>query len=344
MSPLLSVENLTVDLQVSGTPRTVLRDVSFSVQEGQTVGLVGESGSGKSMTVRAVSRLLPDGARVSGRIRFADQEVLDLRGSALRRYRASDVAMIFQDPRAYTNPLRRIGDFLTESMVINDRVPRRRAERTAAGLLEEVGIPDPERRMRQYPHELSGGLLQRVMIAAAVAARPRLVLADEPTTALDVTTQAEVMRILIRMQREYGMAMMLITHDLDLAASVCDETIVLYAGEVVETQPTRSLHDDPLHPYTAALMQARPEIHQRAERLLAIPGSPTTAYEAPPGCSFAPRCRFAQDVCRTETPPIVPVGAGASRCLFAEELRGTLLDPLAPDAPEHLLPATAEVE
>ena len=304
----------------------MLRDVSFDLDAGRTLGLVGESGSGKSMTVRTISRLLPDGADIAGTVRFDGNDVFALRGDALRAYRAKDVAMIFQDARAYTNPVRRIGDFLTEAMRTNERMPRAAAEKRAVQLLAEVGIGDPERRMRQYPHELSGGLLQRVMIAAAVAARPRLILADEPTTALDVTTQAEVMAILGRMQREYGMAMLFITHDLELAGAVCDETIVLYAGQVMERQRSAQLHRDPLHPYTAALVQARPEIDRRVVRLPAIPGHPTTAYEAPDGCAFAPRCRFAQDRCRAGVPPLLQIGqSGQARCVRTEELRGSML-------------------
>ncbi|MDQ4215215.1 ABC transporter ATP-binding protein [Microbacterium capsulatum] len=333
-TPLLRVEDLTVGLPVAGELRTVLRDVAFEIEEGRTLGLVGESGSGKSMTVRTIARLLPDGAEVSGRVDFDGSAVFDLRAEALRAYRARDVAMIFQDARAYTNPVRRIGDFLTEAMRTNERMPKAAAAQRAVELLDAVGISDPERRMRQYPHELSGGLLQRVMIAAAVAARPRLILADEPTTALDVTTQAEVMAILRRMQREHGMAMLFITHDLELAGAVCDETIVLYAGQVMERQRSTQLHRDPLHPYTAALLQARPEIDRRAVRLPAIPGHPTTAYEAPDGCAFAPRCRFAQDRCRAGVPELLQIGeAGQTRCVRADELRGTLLQPApGPDA------------
>ncbi len=325
MSTLLNVEGLTVRLPVAGVLRTVLRDVSLSLDEGKTLGMVGESGSGKSMTVRAIARLLPAGAAVTGQVAFAGTEVFDLRGDALRRYRAGDVAMIFQDARSHTNPVRRIGDFLTEALRTNDRMPAKQAALRATGLLAEVGITDPERRMRQYPHELSGGLLQRVMIAAAVAVRPRLILADEPTTALDVTTQAEVMGILRRMQLDYGMAMLFITHDLELASAICDETIVLYAGQVVERQESARLHRDPLHPYAAALVQARPEIDHRAVRLPAIPGHPTTAYEAPDGCAFAPRCPFAQDRCRTSVPVLQHIGTGAlTRCVRMPELRGRL--------------------
>ncbi|MGX5696529.1 ABC transporter ATP-binding protein [Agromyces soli] len=346
MTRLLEVDGLTVRLPVKGELRTVLRDVGFELEAGKTLGLVGESGSGKSMTVRTIARLLPEGADVRGHVRFDGSEVFDLRGEALRRYRAGDVSMVFQDARAHTNPVRRIGDFLTEALRTNDRMPQKAAEAKAVQLLADVGIHDPERRLRQYPHELSGGLLQRVMIAASVAVRPRLILADEPTTALDVTTQAEVMAILGRMQAEYGMAMLFITHDLELAGAVCDDTIVLYAGQVVERQRSAELHRDPLHPYTAALVQARPEIDHRAERLPAIPGHPTTAYEAPDGCAFAPRCRFAQDACRTAVPPLLQIGGqGATRCIRMPELHGRLLgeasDPAGRVATKERIETTA---
>ncbi|MFF9306767.1 ABC transporter ATP-binding protein [Streptomyces sp. NPDC014777] len=322
MNPLLEVDALSVRLPVGGELRTVLRDVSFALDRGSALGLVGESGSGKSMTVRTIARLLPEGADVRGGVRFDGAEVFALRGDALRAYRAKDVAMIFQDARAHTNPVRTIGDFLTEALRTNDRMPKPAALRRAGDLLAEVGIADPERRLRQFPHELSGGLLQRVMIAAAVAARPRLVLADEPTTALDVTTQAEVMAILGRMRREFGMAMLFITHDLELAGAVCDETIVLYAGQVMERQASARLHEDPLHPYTAALVQARPEIGRRVERLPAIAGHPTTAYEAPDGCAFAPRCHVAQPECRESVPALLRIGSSETRCVRMPGLRG----------------------
>lgn len=337
MTALLEVENLSVDLRIDSQMLTVLKDVSFSIEAGQTLGLVGESGSGKSLTARAVSRLLPPGARTQGSIRFSDLDVLDLRGEALRKYRAFDVAMIFQDARSHTNPVRRIGDFLTESMIVNSGIDRRAAEARACELLEAVGIQDSPRRLHQYPHELSGGMLQRVMIAAAVAARPRLILADEPTTALDVTSQAEVMRILKHMQNDYGMAMLFITHDLELASAVCDETVVLYAGQVVERQSAKRLHRDPLHPYTAALVQARPDIGHRIPRLAAVPGQPTTAFEAPSGCSFAPRCPFAEEKCRTASPELIQLDAGQTRCLRAHELRGQLLS-LTPTSREEITP------
>ena len=271
--PLLQIENLIVDLPVERELRTVLHDVSLAIRPGEALGLVGESGSGKSMTARAIARLLPSGTHVQGRIRFDGRDVMARSGADLRVYRG-EVAMIFQDPRAHINPVRRIGDFMTEALRANGGVPVAEASRQAIELLAAVGIEDGERRMHQYPHELSGGLLQRVMIATSLLTRPRLLLADEPTTALDVTTQSEVMAILDELRHEFDLAMLFITHDLELAAAVCDRTAVMYAGQIVEVRSSSLLHDDPLHPYTAALAAARPDIDRTAHRLLAIPGRP----------------------------------------------------------------------
>ena len=327
MSALLEIEGLTVSLPVDRMPRVVLSDVTVSIAAGEAVGLVGESGSGKSMTARTVGRILPRGAIASGRVDFDGVDVLGLSGGDLRRYRTEGVAMIFQDPRAHTNPVRRVGDFLTESMRTNLGMTSAASTARAIELLESVGIDDPPRRMRQYPHQLSGGMLQRVMIASALAVRPRLILADEPTTALDVTTQAEVMAILDDLRREHGVALLLITHDLELASAVCDRTAVMYAGAVMQEQPSATLHDDPLHPYTAALVRARPEISSTAERLLAIPGRPLSAFEAPVGCAFAPRCSHADAACATGSLALLDVSGGRSRCRRIDEVRGTLLAP-----------------
>jgi oligopeptide/dipeptide ABC transporter ATP-binding protein len=322
--PLLSVDGLTVLLPVEGQERAVLRDVSLQIRPGEAVGLVGESGSGKSMTARAIDRLLPRGAQVQGQIRFDGTDVSEMSGGELRAYR-NKVAMIFQDPRAHVNPVRRIGDFMTEALRTNLGVPVADARRQAADMLGQVGIEDGERRLRQYPHELSGGMLQRVMIAAALLTGPALLLADEPTTALDVTTQAEVMAILDELRRNHGLAMLFITHDLDLAAAICDRTIVMYAGQVAEVRASELLHSDPLHPYTAALAAARPEIEQKASRLRAIPGRPLSAFEAPAGeCAFAPRCAFVQPSCRDAVPELTELDGGLSRCSRALELRGHL--------------------
>jgi oligopeptide/dipeptide ABC transporter ATP-binding protein len=321
---LLEVDGLTVLLDVNGVQRAVLRDITFTVRPGEAVGLVGESGSGKSMTARAVNRLLPRGAEVQGTIRFGDTDVSKLAGADLRQYR-QQVAMIFQDPLAHTNPVRRVGDFMTEALRTNLAVPAAEASRRAVAMLAQVGIEDGARRLRQYPHQLSGGMLQRVMIAAALLTGPRLLLADEPTTALDVTTQAEVVAILDSLRHESGLAMLFITHDLELAAAICDRTVVMYAGQIVEIRASALLHRDPLHPYTAALAAARPDITRAAHRLPAIPGRPLSPFEAPAQeCAFAPRCAHAREVCRAAVPGLAELDSGMSRCTRARELRGLL--------------------
>jgi oligopeptide/dipeptide ABC transporter ATP-binding protein len=320
---MLEITNLTVRLPVGGELRTVLSDVSLSIRPGEALGLVGESGSGKSMTAKAVDRLLPAGAQTEGSILFDGHNIARFAGQDLRRYR-SQVAMIFQDPRAHTNPVRRIGDFMTEALLV-EGVSRTEARRRAIDMLAQVGIDDGSRRMSQYPHELSGGMLQRVMIGTALLTEPKLLLADEPTTALDVTIQADVMAILDELRGEFGLAMLFITHDLELAAAICDRTAVMYAGQIVEISRSERLHDDPLHPYTAALSAARPDITQTRARLRAIPGRPLSAFEAPESeCAFAPRCPHAADVCRAVVPPLIELDGGLTRCTRAEELRGQL--------------------
>ena len=318
-APLLDVRSLAVELPVRRELRPVLADVSIAVDAGEMVGLVGESGSGKSMTARAIAGLLPPGARVSGEIGFDGRSLTELDRDAVRRLRVSDIAMVFQDPRAHINPVRRIGDYLCESLRINLHVGRRDATELACDLLQRVGLPDPTRRLSQYPYELSGGMLQRVMIAAALAVKPRLLLADEPTTALDVTVQAEILAILDQMRREDGLGMLFITHDLELAAAVCDRICVMYAGRIVEEQPAARLYARPRHPYTQALMQSRPQLEGPAHDLHAIPGVPISAYEAPPGCPFRPRCPYAQEVCERWEPHIEP-GPTRVACVRVDEL------------------------
>ena len=309
-------------LRVTIGDGTVLRGVDLAIRPGEALGLVGESGSGKSMTARAVARLLPRGAQAQGTITFDGTDVATLDGKGLRRYRGQ-VALVFQDPRAHINPVRRIGDFMTEALRANAGVRKAEAYQRAADMLGQVGLP--ARLLSQYPHELSGGMLQRVMIAAALLTSPRLLLADEPTTALDVTTQAEVMAILADLRRDLGLALLFITHDLELAAAVCDRTAVMYAGQVMEVRDSGLLHTDPLHPYTAALGAARPDIGQAAARLRAIPGRPLSGFEAPDAaCAFAPRCEHATDACGQELPALVSLDGGQSRCLRATELRGTM--------------------
>ncbi|MFT4081654.1 MAG: ABC transporter ATP-binding protein [Nocardioides sp.] len=325
MSPLLAIDGLRVDL-TSRTPHLPLvDDVSFTVGQGESVGLVGESGSGKSMTVRAAMRLLPDTVAATGGIRFEGRSVLGFSSRELARYRAGDVAMIHQDPRAHTNPLHTIGDFLIEGTVTTGRAGRREATEAACQLLAEMGIGDARARLDQYPHQLSGGLLQRVMIAMALMNKPMLVFADEPTTALDVTVQSEVMAILVEQIAERDTGMVFITHDLDLAAAVTDTLVVMYAGTVVERGGSAMLYDIPRHPYTAALLAARPST-TAVRRLVAIPGRPAAASEVGGGCVFAARCQFATERCHIERPELRWVDARAVACHRAEEIADRVQD------------------
>jgi oligopeptide/dipeptide ABC transporter ATP-binding protein len=319
---LLRITGLRLQLPVVGQLRTILQGVNLSIAPGEPVGLVGESGSGKSMTARTVMRLHKRGAVIEGSVEFDGRPVLDMGPAELRAYRGSDVSMIYQDPRAHTNPLRKIGDFVTEGMVEHG-VARAEAEDRAVEVLAAVGIPDGRRRFRQYPGQLSGGLLQRVMIAAALAAEPRLLLADEPTTALDVTTQQEVMAILDEQRHDRSLAMMFITHDLDLAAAVTDRIAVMYAGVVLEVRASADIHRLALHPYTVGLLAARPRIGVRG-RLQTIPGRPVSAMETGPGCVFASRCRFVTDRCLVERPHLRRLGDGEVACHRAEELAGRI--------------------
>jgi oligopeptide/dipeptide ABC transporter ATP-binding protein len=303
-----------VHLTISGRP--VLRGVTLDVAAGEAVGLVGESGSGKSMTVKSVVRLLPDAAAVTGTVRFGGADVGALDAAALRRMRSRDVAMVFQDPRAVVNPVRTVGDFLTE--VLRDQgVGKAEAVERAARSLSEVGVGDAVRRMRMRPYELSGGLLQRVVIAAALLTGPKLILADEPTTALDVTTQEEVVAILDEQRRSHGTALMFITHDLELAAAVCDRIAVMYAGEIVEIVRAAELHTGAWHPYTRALLESRPGAVAPGQRLRTVPGVPQSALTAPPGCVFADRCPYAEPRCRDERPAF----RGTAACHLLEEVR-----------------------
>ncbi|MFE0175304.1 ABC transporter ATP-binding protein [Streptomyces sp. NPDC059002] len=288
---LLDIQDLTV--RIPGAARPVLDSVSLHVAPGEVVGLVGESGSGKSTTAKAAIGLLPPGATATGSVRFAsDTDVLALTGERLRAHRAGPVAMVHQDPRAALNPVRRIGDFLKE----------RGATRTrAAELLAAVGLSSPERRLRQRPHELSGGMLQRVVIAGALAAEPRLLLADEATSALDVTTQAEILALLRTLRATRDLGLLLITHDLHLAAAYCDRVYVMYAGRVVESRTASALFTTPAHPYTRGLLSCSPTLGT-SRPLLPIPGRPPSLADTFTGCPFVSRCGEAEGACKTWTP------------------------------------------
>ncbi|MCD0449744.1 ABC transporter ATP-binding protein [Actinocorallia sp. API 0066] len=300
-------------LGLSLGPVPLLADVTVRVARGETVGLVGESGSGKSLTARSALGMLPRGARATGRVTVAGRDVLGAGRAALRDVRRHRAAMVFQDPRSAINPVRRVGDHLTEGLRARG-VPAKAARSRAADLLAQVGIRDPRGALRRYPHEFSGGMLQRVMIAGALAAEPDLLLADEPTTALDVTTQAEVVGLLRRLQAERGTGMLFVTHDLDLAAAICDRIYVMYAGRIVEEAPGAALFAEPAHPYTRALLEASPSLHGRAE-IRAIKGAPRALAEAPSGCAFRDRCPRAVEECAAGVPETRSHGLSAVACL-----------------------------
>ncbi|HEY9332390.1 MAG TPA: ABC transporter ATP-binding protein [Streptomyces sp.] len=325
---LLEYENLSIALP--GMARPVLDGIGLTVSAGEVVALVGESGSGKSVTARSALGLFPAGAAVDGHVRVDGTELAGADAAVLRGIRTGTASMIFQDPRAGINPVRRIGDFLTESLRVSKGWSRSRADDRAAELLGAVGLPDPGKHLRQYPHELSGGMLQRVMIAGALTAEPRLLLCDEPTTALDVSTQAEIMAVLGRLQRERELGMLLITHDIELAAAACDRIYVMYAGRIVETAPTAQLFETPRHPYTAGLLGSSPPLRAPdgpSARLNPIPGSPMGLLDSAPGCSFAPRCSLARPgVCDDSPPPLEQHGGALVACHLAGESLTTITD------------------
>ena len=320
---LLDIRDLGIRLTDRVPHRVLVQDVTLSMHPGESVGLVGESGSGKSMTVKAAMRLLPRNAEVVGSIQFDGRPVDRFSRSELAAYRSSDVGLIHQDPRAHTNPMRTIGQFLVESVVATRKMSKREATDRAVSLLAEMGIGDARRRMDQYPHQLSGGLLQRVMIAATLMNEPRLIFADEPTTALDVTVQSEVMAILMEQIAERDLGMLLVTHDLDLAAAVTDTLVVMYAGTVVESGRAEDLYADPRHPYTAALLASRPSTTQ-VKRLVSIQGRPAAAFEVGQGCVFAARCPFATELCRTDRPEMRLVDGSHVACHRAEAIADDL--------------------
>ncbi|MEU8733629.1 ABC transporter ATP-binding protein [Streptomyces tendae] len=321
---LLDIDNLTLRL-ADREARPLLADVSLQVAAGEVVGLVGESGSGKSTTARAALRMLPASAEVTGTVRLNGQDVLSMSPAELRTHRTRSVSMVYQDPRASMNPVRRIGDFLTERLIHALGKTRREATSDAARLLKDVGLNDPERRLHQYPHELSGGMLQRVVIAAGLATNPGLLLADEATSALDVTTQAEILMLLKSLQAQREMGLLFITHDLHLAASYCDRVYVMYAGRVAEHQSARNLFTNPRHPYTRGLLGCCPSLGESRE-LHPIPGHPPSLSEIQLGCPFAPRCAYVEEACITWSPEVERLADGVDvSCRRAADLEGSLV-------------------
>jgi peptide/nickel transport system permease protein len=322
-SALLEIRDLSVEFDTDAGRVRVVDGVSFDVAAGKIVGLVGESGSGKTVTSLAVLRLLtsPPAHIVGGSIRFSGRDLLDMNFDELRRIRGGDIAMIFQDPLASLDPSFTIGYQLVEAIRLHERVSRAAARNRAARLLESVHIPDPVQRLSAYPHQLSGGMRQRVMIAMALSCYPRLIIADEPTTALDVTVQAQIVELLKELREKESLAVLFVTHDLALISELSDEVAVMYAGQVVEHAATADLFARPRHPYTAALLAATPGIRGPADRTALMAGQVPQAGQFPSGCRFHPRCAYAEEGCRGE--PIALTGAGPdrqSRCRRLDEL------------------------
>ncbi|RIE05134.1 ABC transporter ATP-binding protein [Cohnella faecalis] len=322
---LLDVQKLKTWFRTEKGSVAAVDGVSFHVREGEFIGIVGESGCGKSVTSQSIMRLLDEKRRVryEGEVNYRGENLLQLPPSRMRSIRGNEISMIFQDPMSSLNPVFTIGKQLTEAITLHERVSRRAARERAIELLRLTGIPAPERRMGEYPHQLSGGMRQRIMIAIALACRPALLIADEPTTALDVTIQAQILDLLGELNRSYGMSVLLITHDLGVVAEVCSRVLVMYLGQIVEEAPVHELFARPRHPYTKSLMRAVPTLDSdRSQELPAIDGSVPTLYHIPPGCRFAPRCPYADERCTgPEQPPVVQVGEGHSaRCWHAESL------------------------
>jgi oligopeptide/dipeptide ABC transporter ATP-binding protein len=325
-APVLEVIDLRVTFPQDGADAVTVDGLSFAVHEGETLGIVGESGSGKSMTSMALMGLLPPAARITGSIRFRGTELIGASERDLREIRGNDIAMVFQDALAALNPVMTVGDQLVEAMRVHGSTASRTDQRRrAVELLDMVGIPSPERRVDQYPHEFSGGMRQRVMIAMAVTNEPSLLIADEPTTALDVTVQAQILEVLREVQARTGATMLLITHDLGVVAGVADRVLVMYAGNLVEDGPVDSVFYETSHPYTSGLLASLPVMHRRSkgERLFQIGGQPPAPDALPPGCRFAPRCvHVVPGRCDTSVPEAVTVGPDhLAACIRTHELK-----------------------
>ena len=322
---LLEVENLRTSFYTRAGVVRAVDGVSFSLEAGETLGIVGESGSGKSVTCYSILGLIPQppGRIESGVARFGGINLLGCSGSELRRIRGKRISMIFQDPMTSLNPYLRVSDQLMEPLLVHEKISRRQALKRAIASLDEVGIQDAARRVHLYPHQFSGGMRQRVMIAMALISRPEVLIADEPTTALDVTVQAQILELIRQRQKDLGTAVIFVTHDLGVVASFCRRVNVMYAGRIVESAFTDDIFASPLHPYNASLQHSIPALHRKGESLFTIPGSPPDLTKKPEGCPFAPRCAFAVALCRQNSPKLEePVPGHTTSCLRV--LRGEL--------------------
>lgn len=320
---LLNVDNLMVSFPTADGVVQAVRGLSFSVEAGKTLGIVGESGSGKSVSALTMMGLNP-GADISGTVTFDGRDILGMKPDELRSLRGSEIAMIFQDPLSSLHPQYRVGWQMVEAVQAHTSLSKEAARERAIDMLRLVRIPQPDRRFDAYPHELSGGMRQRVMIAMSLLLKPKLLIADEPTTALDATVQAQILDLLVDIQKEVGMAMIVITHDLGVIASMADDVLVMYAGRPAESSPVRELFYHTHHPYTRGLLRSIPSAAASGSRLEPIVGQPPSLIRPPSGCPFHPRCPFAMSECVESVPPVVPVGTGAhgSACWLPRELLG----------------------
>jgi peptide/nickel transport system ATP-binding protein len=321
MAPVLRVEDLTVRFVRRNIDVPAVNGVEFALQAGETLTILGESGSGKSVSLKAMMGLLPDYARISGKIWLNGRDILTLPAAELAKIRGGSVSMIFQEPMAALDPVYTIGQQIAETIVQHDGCDRGTAKKRALGLLEMVKIPSAERRLKNFPHEMSGGMRQRAMIALALACKPSVLLADEPTTALDVTVQIQILLLLRQLQAELGMAIIFVTHDVGAAAEISDRVAVMYAGRFVETGTTRQVMKHPRHPYTQGLLSSTVHGGMRGKPLETIPGMPPNLAQLPPGCAFAPRCKHVEPACRADGIPVVMTAEGAmARCVRAAAL------------------------
>jgi peptide/nickel transport system ATP-binding protein len=332
-APLLELDNLRTHFDtLAGTVRSV-DGVSYTVEAGKTLGVVGESGCGKSVTALSILRLVPrPPGRHMGAVRYRGIDLLKLTEAEMRRIRGNRISMIFQEPMTSLNPVLTVGRQIAETVQLHQKLDRKAALARAEEMLRLVQIPEPARRVNEYPHQLSGGMRQRVMIALALACNPEVLIADEPTTALDVTIQAQILDLIKRLQKELGMGVVMITHDLGVVAESCDRVVVMYAGRKVEEADVEELFERPLHPYTQALMASMPAMNSHAQRLSEIPGLVPALHDLPRGCAFAARCRYANERCRTEIPQLTQQGAGHVVACFAVE-EGRIAAPVAEAVP-----------
>ncbi|WP_448375308.1 ABC transporter ATP-binding protein [Fervidobacterium sp.] len=321
--PLLTVRNLRTYFYTEDGVVKAVDGVDFEVYEGETLGIVGESGSGKSVTSLTILRLLdPKGKIEEGsEIIFNGKNLLALSDDEMRRIRGNEIAMIFQEPMVALNPVFTIGEQIMEAILLHQDVDKKTAREMAIDMLKKVGIPEPEKRVDEYPHELSGGMRQRAMIAMALSCRPKLLIADEPTTALDVTIQAQILELMKELQKEYGMAIILITHDVGVIAENADRVVVMYGGKVMETSDVKTIFKKPKHPYTWGLLTSIPRLDVEQERLYSIPGMVPDPLHFPQGCRFNTRCEFKEEKCSLEMPPLVEAEPGhLTRCFFYKKL------------------------